>query len=54
MQLRSLLVGLEDGSERPVRTALANMGMRCEQVTYANAPERVQKGRYEAIVLYYD
>jgi hypothetical protein len=54
MQLRSLLVGLEDGSERPVRTALANMGMRCEQVTYANAADRVQKGRYEAIVLHYD
>lgn len=54
MQLRCLLVGLEDASERPVRTALANMGMRCEQVTFANAPERVQKGRYEAIVLHYD
>ena len=54
MQLRCLLVGLEDGSERPVRTALANMGMRCEQVAYSMAPERVQKGRYEAIVLYYD
>jgi hypothetical protein len=30
------------------------MGIRCEHVTYSTAPERVQKARYEAIVLFYD
>jgi len=54
MQLRCLLVGLEDPYIRPVRLALNTMAMRCEYVTYSSAPERVQKGRYEAIVLFYD
>src|SRR4051812_12209910 len=54
MQLRCLLVGLEAINDRPVRTALGNMGLRCDSVTYNSAPERVQKGRYEAIVLLYD
>ncbi len=30
------------------------MAIRCEYVTYMGASERVQKGRYEAIVLMYD
>src|ERR1700743_180661 len=54
MQLRCLLVGLDDPYIRPVRTALNTMAIRCEYVTYNSAPERVQKGRYEAIVLLYD
>jgi hypothetical protein len=54
MQLRCLLVGLDDAFIRPVRTALNTMAIRCEYVTYNSAPERVQKGRYEAIVLLYD
>ncbi len=54
MQLRCLLVGLDDVNIRPVRTALTTMAIRCEYVTYASAVDRVQKGRYEAIVLMYD
>ena len=54
MQLRCLLVGLDDPNIRPVRTALNTMAIRCEYVTYNSASERVQKGRYEAIVLMYD
>ena len=54
MQLRCLLVGVEDGNERPIRDALLTMGIRCEYVTYTTAEERVHKNRYEAIVLYYD
>jgi PilZ domain len=54
MQLRCLLVGLEDINARPVRTALNTMSIRCEYVAYAGATERVQKGRYEAFVLLYD
>jgi hypothetical protein len=54
MQLRCLLVGLDDPYIRPVRVALNTMAIRCEYVTYSSAPERVQKGRYEAIVLLYD
>jgi len=54
MQLRCLLVGLDDVNVRPVRTALNTMAIRCEYVTYSGAPERVQRGRYEAIVLSYD
>lgn len=54
MQLRCLLVGLDDVYIRPVRSALNTMGIRCEYVTYSSAPDRVQKGRYEAIVLLYD
>jgi PilZ domain len=30
------------------------MAIRCEYVTYSGAPDRVQRGRYEAMVLYYD
>lgn len=54
MQLRCLLVGLDDLNIRPVRAALNTMAIRCEYVTYNSAPDRVQKGRYEAIVLFYD
>ena len=54
MQLRCLLVGLDESSIRPVRSALNTMAIRCEYVTYSSAPDRVQKGRYEAIVLMYD
>ena len=54
MQLRCLLVGLDDLNIRPVRSALSTMAIRCEYVTYQSAGERVQKGRYEAIVLLYD
>ena len=54
MQLRCLLVGLEDGQDRPIRNALANMGIRCESAPYRSADDRVQKNRYEAIVLFYD
>ena len=54
MQLRCLLVGLDDLYIRPVRSALSTMSIRCEYVTYASAVDRVQKGRYEAIVLLYD
>jgi hypothetical protein len=54
MQLRCLLVGLDDVQVKPVRTALNTIGVRCEYVTYSTAPERVQKGRYEAIILMYD
>jgi len=54
MQLRCLLVGLDDPQIRPVRSALNTMAIRCEYVTYSSAPDRVQKGRYEAIVLLYD
>ena len=54
MQLRCLLVGLDDLNIRPVRTALNTMSIRCEYVTYASAVDRVQKGRYEAVVLMYD
>jgi len=54
MQLRCLLVGLDDLNIRPVRAALNTMAIRCEYVTYSSAPDRVQKGRYEAFVLMYD
>jgi hypothetical protein len=54
MQLRCLLVGLDDLNVRPVRTALNTMSIRCEYVPYSGAPERVLKGRYEAIVLMYE
>lgn len=54
MQLRCLLVGLDDPYIKPVRVALNTMAIRCEYVTYNSAAERVQKGRYEAIVLLYD
>ena len=54
MQLRCLLVGLDEANIRPVRTALHDMDIRCEFVTYRSAPDRVQKGRHEAIVLFYD
>ncbi len=54
MQLRCLLVGLEDIHVRPVRAAISTMGMRCEYVTYSTAADRVTKGRYEAFVLLYD
>ena len=54
MQLRCLLVGLDDLYIRPVRSALNTMSIRCEYVTYLSAVDRVQKGRYEAIVLLYD
>jgi hypothetical protein len=54
MQLRCLLVGLDDVHVRPVRAALNTIGVRCEYVTYSNGADRVQRGRYEAIVLMYD
>lgn len=54
MQLRCLLVGLDDIHVRPVRAALNTIGVRCEYVTYSTGVDRVQKGRYEAIVLMYD
>jgi len=53
-QLRCLLVGLDEANIRPVRTALNEMAIRCEYVTYKSAPDRVHKGRFEAIVLFYD
>jgi PilZ domain-containing protein len=54
MQLRCLLVGLDEVTARIMRGALTKMSIRTEYVTYAGAAERVQKGRYEAIVLFYD
>jgi hypothetical protein len=54
MQLRCLLVGLDDIHVRPVRAALNTIGVRCEYVTYSTGADRVQKGRYEAILLMYD
>ncbi len=54
MQLRCLLVGLDDLYIRSVRSALNTMSIRCEYVTYQSAVDRVQRGRYEAIVLMYD
>lgn len=54
MQLRCLLVGLDETVVRPVRAALNTIGVRCEYVTYSTGVDRVQKGRYEAIVLMYD
>jgi hypothetical protein len=54
MQLRCLLVGLDEAQAKPVRAALNTIGVRCEYVTYSTGPERVQKGRYEAIILLYD
>lgn len=54
MQLRCLLVGLDDVHVRPMRAALNTIGVRCEYVTYSTGADRVQKGRYEAIVLMYD
>lgn len=54
MQLRCLLVGLEEINDRPVRAAIGSLGIRCEQVSYTSAADRVQRGRYEAIVLLYD
>jgi hypothetical protein len=54
MQLRCLLVGVDDVHVRPVRAALNTIGVRCEYVTYSTGSERVQKGRYEAIILMYD
>lgn len=54
MQLRCLLVGLDETQVRPVRAALSTIGVRCEYVTYSTGPDRIQKGRYEAIVLMYD
>jgi hypothetical protein len=54
MQLRCLLVGMDEVNVRPLRSALGTMAIRCEYVTYSGAAERVQKGRYEAVVLMYD
>jgi len=54
MQLRCLLVGLEETNDRPVRNAMLNMAIRAESVSYTSANDRIQKGRYEAIVLFYD
>jgi hypothetical protein len=54
MQLRCLLVGLEEINDRPVRNAIGGLGIRFEQVSYTSASDRVQRGRYEAIVLLYD
>ena len=54
MQLRCLLVGLDEANIRPVRAALNEMDIRCEYVTYKSAPDRVHRGRYEAVVLFYD
>lgn len=54
MQLRCLLVGLENVDDGPICAGLANMAIRCDHVTYAGAPERLYKNRYEAIVLFYD
>jgi hypothetical protein len=54
MQLRCLLVGVDDVHVRPVRAALNTIGVRCEYVTYSTGAERVQRGRYEAVVLMYD
>ncbi len=54
MQLRCLLVGLDETTVRPVRAALNTIGVRCEYVTYSTGTDRVQKGRYEAIILMYD
>jgi hypothetical protein len=54
MQLRCLLVGVDDVHVRPIRAALNTIGVRCEYVTYSTGADRVLKGRYEAIVLMYD
>lgn len=54
MQLRCLLVGVDDLHVRPVRAALNTIGVKCEYVTYSTGADRVLKGRYEAIVLMYD
>jgi PilZ domain len=54
MQLRCLLVGLDEVHVRPVRAALNTIGIRCEYVTYSTAPDRIKRGRYEAILLMYD
>jgi hypothetical protein len=54
MQMHCLVVGVEDGSDRLLRSALGSMGIRCEHATYSAAETRVHKNRYEAIVLYYD
>lgn len=54
MQLRCLLMGVDDAHVRPVRAALNMIGLRCEYVTYSTGSDRVQKGRYEAIILMYD
>jgi hypothetical protein len=54
MQLRCLLVGLDEAHVLPVRAALNTIGVRCEYVTYSTGVDRVHRGRYEAIVLMYD
>jgi len=54
MQLRCLVVGMDDVNVRALRMALNTMAIRCEYVTYSGASDRVQRGRYEAIVLFYD
>ncbi len=54
MQLRCLLVGVDEANVKPIRAALNSIGVRCEYVTYSTGVERVQKGRYEAILLMHD
>ncbi|HWR14084.1 MAG TPA: PilZ domain-containing protein [Terriglobales bacterium] len=54
MQLRCLLVGLEQFNDRPLRNALGSMGMQIEAAPYSSAGDRILRGRYEAVVLFYD
>jgi hypothetical protein len=54
MQLRALFIGLNEADARVLRTAFTILSIRTEYVPFEAAPERIQKGRFEAIAIMHD
>ena len=54
MQLRCLIVGVEESTAKVLRTALNALGVRSDYVTFGMAADRMRKARYESVVVHYD